>query len=796
MPTTIEDAQEESRQELILTDRWKPLRPHPGQALFWHHPARFKENAAPRRAGKTEIAKRDATLQLAILGNDGNPQKIGIGAPTYTRCKELYFDDLRALIPKHWLKKVKESLSQMEFVTHWGSSIRLLGLDRPQVVEGVPWHRFYSDETPDTPPNWIKRHLRPALATAGIEGGAWFYGVPDECFIAGTMVDTPEGARAIEEIREGDLVCNAVGVGRVTRTSVRQKSEILVVRASGRILKSSLRHPYLTRRRGWVAACELEVGDELVSHYEAMRAVWSGVSGPAGTKYGKAKILRECLPVWLRGGCATQAQPALREMWKDVSREAAESAFLRETLLREILCTNEPRTHDATGARSRCLHCETKRISPHENGSGPIAVESKAKRNRAQAPISRRKWDRNDNSAEDAIRCNEGIIGCRASGSLRNESRRTTSLLQGGFGRTKIETCYRDRRRIPQFTLTPKTGSAQGSGADFARVESIEIHQSGSAEFAEISGGKDTVSLYDLTVSGHPSFCVEGLVVHNCGPNQAEYEELWEQGLRWPETNHCSFWWPASDILSPEEFEAVSADMDELTFRQEMLGQFVRSGNKAVPQFDPKIHVDAHYAEYCPYLPICHSFDFGVRPSVSLVGQRYRNQIWIVDEISLDDGSTDVACREFIARAGANGWALQNGVEVYGDAAGRTPGQGSGKSDYIIIREEYGGRFPLVFRNLVANPGIKDTVNAIRRKMLDRHGRVNVFIHPRCKRLIDDLKKAPWPSNLSEFHALAAFRYLIYALSDIGSMNAGVTAYGKAEITENQRISARYTRSV
>jgi hypothetical protein len=373
----------------------------------------------------------------------------------------LYFDDLLALIPKHWLKKVKESLSQMEFVTHWGSSIRLLGLDRPTVVEGVPWHKFYSDETPDTPPNWIKRHLRPALATAGIEGGAWFYGVPDEA-----------------------------------------------------------------------------------------------------------------------------------------------------------------------------------------------------------------------------------------------------------------------------------------------------------------------------------------------GPNQAEYEELWEQGLRWPETNHCSFWWPASDILSPEEFEAVSADMDELTFRQEMLGQFVRSGNKAVPQFDPKIHVDAHYAEYCPYLSICHSFDFGVRPSVSLVGQRYRNQIWIVDEISLDDGSTDVACREFIARAGANGWALQNGVEVYGDAAGRTPGQGSGKSDYIIIREEYSGRFPLVFRNLVANPGIKDTVNAIRRKMLDRYGRVNVFIHPRCKRLIDDLKKAPWPSNLSEFHALAAFRYLIYALSDIGSMNAGVTAYGKAEITENQRISARYTRSV
>jgi hypothetical protein len=78
---------------------------------------------------------------------------------------------------------------------------------------------------------------------------------------------------------------------------------------------------------------------------------------------------------------------------------------------------------------------------------------------------------------------------------------------------------------------------------------------------------------------------------------------------------------------------------------------------------------------------------------------------------------------------------------------------------------------------------------------MDRFGRVNLFIHPRCKRLIEELKTAPWPDNLREFHALAALRYFIYSLSSYGSAAAGVTAYGKADVTQNQRISAKYTRS-
>jgi hypothetical protein len=458
MSHTIEDAQEELRQELILTDRWYPLRYNHNQALLFHHPARFKACASGRRSGKTENLKRHAVTQLPILHPSGKPRTIGIGAPTATRVRKIYFDDIRALIPKAWLKSTRESLNDMEFRTHWGAVIRLVGLGNPKVVEGTPWSDFYTDETPDTPPGWIKTNLRPALGTKGYEGRAWFIGVPDEA-----------------------------------------------------------------------------------------------------------------------------------------------------------------------------------------------------------------------------------------------------------------------------------------------------------------------------------------------GTNQAEYEKIWEDGLNWPKKDYCSFWWPASDIVEPEEFQSMSEDMDEFQFRQEMLGLFVSSSNKALPNFDPVLHVDDHYSEYCPFLPLDHTFDFGVRPAVSLVGQSFRNSIWIIDEINLDDSSTDVACREFIARAGANGWDLNNGIRVFGDAAGRTPGQNIGVSDYEIIREEYSG-YKTEFHNLIANPEIKDTVNAVRRRLMDRFGNVRLYISHKCKRLREEMKTAPWPDRLEKFHALAALRYYVYALSSFGAVQSGITGVGRATITTEQRLSARYTR--
>lgn len=47
-------------------------------------------------------------------------------------------------------------------------------------------------------------------------------------------------------------------------------------------------------------------------------------------------------------------------------------------------------------------------------------------------------------------------------------------------------------------------------------MDSVTVYKSGSPEFAACSDGRDTIDLYDISISDHPSFSVNGLLVHNC----------------------------------------------------------------------------------------------------------------------------------------------------------------------------------------------------------------------------------------------------------------------------------------
>jgi hypothetical protein len=458
MLTTQHEAQEQTKREIALTERWeKPaMRQHEAQSLFVYHPARFKFNPSPRRTGKTELVKRSAVLTL--IQDLGWPAKIAIAAPTYTRAKDIYFEDIRALIPKRWIKRIKESTQEIEFRTHWGAAIRLFGMAKPQIVEGVPWDRFYGDEMADYPPRCFETHIRPALATPERPGSAWFVGVPDEY-----------------------------------------------------------------------------------------------------------------------------------------------------------------------------------------------------------------------------------------------------------------------------------------------------------------------------------------------GPNQAEYEKYWELGLRWPEKpDYCSFWWPADGIADEKELQDLAEGMDRVLYLQEMGGQFVRTGGLAFPTLSP-LNVDPHYSEYSPFLPIDHTLDFGSACAASLIAQSYGDQVWIMNEIDLVSGSTQSAAEAFMHMCGEMGFSMINGMRVFGDAAGRTPNQVTGHSDYELLREMY-SQFNPQFLNLIGNPNIGDTVNVVRAKMCDWRGRVTLFIHPRCKGLIQELKEAKWPAtdNLKQFHRLAALRYYLYALFSASNQGHGVVSIGRATLTQDKRVSSRY----
>lgn len=86
------------------------------------------------------------------------------------------------------------------------------------------------------------------------------------CFLAGTMVETPEGPKDIEKLRTGDTVLSADSWGNVREATITSTyrnfaREFLVI--NGR-LRVTATHPFRVGSK-WVDAGQLRVGDTLVN---------------------------------------------------------------------------------------------------------------------------------------------------------------------------------------------------------------------------------------------------------------------------------------------------------------------------------------------------------------------------------------------------------------------------------------------------------------------------------------------------------------------------------------------------
>jgi hypothetical protein len=178
--TLIQTPKAEAPRTLLkLTRRWQPLKPHREQSRLWNHPARFKMVPAGRQSGKTEIAKRK--LILSLWDTLANPRpwfdpRFFAAAPTRDHAKKIWWNDLKAMTPPGWLDGSPRE-SDLTIRTFWGAELSVVGLDKPQRIEGVTWDGGVVDEYADTKPGTFEAHIRPALAIRN--GWLWFIGVPD-----------------------------------------------------------------------------------------------------------------------------------------------------------------------------------------------------------------------------------------------------------------------------------------------------------------------------------------------------------------------------------------------------------------------------------------------------------------------------------------------------------------------------------------------------------------------------------------------------------------------------------------
>lgn len=166
-----------------LSPRWYPLRPHRGQFGLYTSTARFDVVEAGRRSGKTEIVKRQGVLEARRQGplcGGGEPWIAKYCAPTVAQSRAIFWTDLKELSRPWWARDPHET--ELRIWLRGGAEIWIVGLDKPQRIEGSPLDRLVVDELADVKPGAWDQHLRPALDTERPAqrpaARAWLIGVP------------------------------------------------------------------------------------------------------------------------------------------------------------------------------------------------------------------------------------------------------------------------------------------------------------------------------------------------------------------------------------------------------------------------------------------------------------------------------------------------------------------------------------------------------------------------------------------------------------------------------------------
>ncbi|MDP0495694.1 MAG: terminase family protein [Verrucomicrobiota bacterium JB024] len=161
-------------------DRWYALKDIPEQVRLITEPVRFKVVPAGRRSGKTERAKRYVAKQAMANANE----KYFCAAPTQDQAKKIFWDDMKALtLSAAHTTQPRVSPAPIIYMPN-GTEIHILGLDKPQRFEGIPWTGGVIDEIADIKAEAVEANIMPALDTENptrpdYKAWCWFTGVPD-----------------------------------------------------------------------------------------------------------------------------------------------------------------------------------------------------------------------------------------------------------------------------------------------------------------------------------------------------------------------------------------------------------------------------------------------------------------------------------------------------------------------------------------------------------------------------------------------------------------------------------------
>ncbi len=321
----------------------------------------------------------------------------------------------------------------------------------------------------------------------------------DECFAKGTKVDVylPEINRSvpfsIEKIRPGDSIYNASGLDTVSDVHRREVKYATRVTYGGRSIIASPNHPFFTER-GWVGAQDLEPGDRILQTRAAMRVVQDGISSETSNA-GPSEVLREIL----LSEMADESTRKHRQSSQSDYRSQARQGTICLPEIDDAGCYIADRADQETQTDDK-VRDERESFPPIER-DGPRTFRAWGQ------------WKGFDCSPADITGCTWVGLGAGVSFVTGSTESILSDALQARHRQRQSQSQYRGGWSIP--SLPQRSRQETGRDDYFIRVDSLEILEPGHPDLEELRDEDGKLYFYDLGGTRHPSFSVNGGLVHN-----------------------------------------------------------------------------------------------------------------------------------------------------------------------------------------------------------------------------------------------------------------------------------------
>lgn len=349
----------------------------------------------------------------------------------------------------------------------------------------------------------------------------------DECFPANALVSTPSGLVSISALSTGDTVYSMSGSNVVTHIF---KSSVLTTRLccvtvnSHRIITTK-DHLFFTKN-GWIPAAELVAGD-IVYGTEDLSELWEVIS--ESSQECEVLLSSLCSGVSESSSHSEDESGCLSSMQKTVSsEELLTSENLLKTLyeashfevkyndfqfcIRYGVTETVIRTNVSEQSDELCRNYTKDATDQTDQWNTPSVVR-----------CTRWQWEIYD-TADSVVGCIRRWLDTRTtdSNTPRSENYGVSYLLQTRPWLSINETCSRGGWQNPQFEKAIIEGLEKRGISSGKRVDSVEVYQRGNndelfrSSFSDTELSQEYVTMYDLEVSGHPSYFVNDTLVHNC----------------------------------------------------------------------------------------------------------------------------------------------------------------------------------------------------------------------------------------------------------------------------------------